>query len=363
MDTKPLPEQKPGVTNTNEEQSQAAPIAVVSSMLPTTHSKNRFFVGGWKRFVAANLLAAIVSYALYLLAGIASGLAGLYIGPFVGMLTGAAILFFIGKLPLSTSILVPLPSLFLLISILGFGLPSQDNQLGSYIPPILFVIFSYIVNALVFTYAQRFKLLKYALFIGLLMFYEGVRIAIFRSRWVNEQSSSLSEINFDTYIPTNLPKDYKIHFVKAESDPFWSFTLPSVTINLKSVEENDEFDLQEFPFRKNFKPPIDCGSSQPFTQEDEYATPCVLIGHSSAGCEVYREEDGNSKSTYAINNNYNKGLDTAQIAEKFFTPSFCRIKDTILTLGLRPRLTNEEIIKLYDSLKPITHENLKQYID
>ncbi len=200
------------------------------------------------------------------------------------------------------------------------------------------------------------------------------------SLYVHGQKNELKDLSFQVYQPSYVPNGYSLTtgiggpglqpgvsllrsagerelFVPTYYD-FWYY--PAFTFG-GDVNQPKEYTLYEYEASSDYSPPQDCGGTvsiisaggSTFPELDAYGDktrPCDLIGSSNAGCDVYYEE-------------HSLGFDVTGLF------GYCKVGSTVIALAGRKPFTNHqdtaaqkaEIIKIFDSLKQLTPQQLENY--
>ncbi|HUP26187.1 MAG TPA: hypothetical protein VM124_00895 [Candidatus Limnocylindrales bacterium] len=304
----------------------------------------------------------------------------------------------------SMAALITVPvAVFVLAVVLSNGLyyatPDFPTNLLGHIYLILFG--SIAISAMLFLFIMMFsftdRLSRTASLILCVLLVPGiyslVRLTsanIRSSQYIQEQKGALEkDLSFTVYQPTYAPNGYTLdtgpnnpgfqpgiylyghggkgdifepsHYVFRYFYPLSAFNKPNDP-NLPSADYDPpaEYEIFEYEFSSDYNPPHDCGGTvsiinaggSTFPELDAYGEqirPCGLIGHSTAGCDVYFEERATSR--------YSTGLF-----------GYCKIGSTVVAIVAKSTFTDNkslpaqkaEMIKIFDSLQALTPQQLEE---
>lgn len=204
-----------------------------------------------------------------------------------------------------------------------------------------------------------------------------------------EQTEAIKELTFQVYEPSYAPPGYVIPTANLFSHaspgldsgmfyymepnerelyqpPYYYFNY--IYINTAADADNDEklddYQIIEYEFTSDYNPPSDCGrvvtiidtAGRSTRSDDPYgdrARPCQLVGRADSGCDVYYEEHVGPLSS----------IDTMR------SFGFCKIDSTVIVIvpngkfsrGQNATERKAEMIKIFNSLKPLSAQQLKDY--
>lgn len=215
------------------------------------------------------------------------------------------------------------------------------TQLSLFIPSYILLYFLFILTFTTANLSKKYRISLSVLIIIVLslagkFYLPNLLSELTHYQYRNMQNSKIEKLSFDIYTPTYLPVGYRLKSVDLAN-------------NYKSETENTYLNLDygnmsihEYKYRDGgyFSPPDNCGLFFPSTINN----PCVLVGQTSTGREVY-------------------------VVPGQRAAGYIRIDNTVIVLeasapidNLYTQITNEEIIRIFDSLKKTTAEEISSQI-
>ena len=157
----------------------------------------------------------------------------------------------------------------------------------------------------------------------------------------NKQSSQkLEGAGFRLYQPASVMPGYRVYtsmLHEAYADDDVPYAELAYIYGSNELQDPRPFSLYYFSTPSSYAPPKDCGYETPLSLDENRDQPCEKIGSSTLGCDIYLwlPTWTNTATAYCSENGTLITLDTSQVQNK-------------------AALSNNEIIKIYDSLHTIT---------